>query len=316
MENPEYNILIVYDVDGWAYHFRSQALMKYAPKDFSVTIASSFKELLHKEDYHLVFFLPYCHVNQLRAYCNQIGKNPVIVTSFNVGWGYANDWLEQARKYSDAVIIINFRMWDKSGGLPNTYCLPNAVDRDIFKYEVPIENRRPRLLWCGSEFHRKIKGYDDILVPLKDRLKNYDLQLDLRLVNSTGPAKYSRQQMARWYNTGTIYLCASLAEGAPNPALEAASCGCTVVSTPVGNMPELIRHGVNGYIVEWEVEAFLEYVLKAVNHQATLTQNMLKAIEPWSWEERSKDFYNLFRELIKARCPGTTYELPLESSPR
>jgi glycosyltransferase involved in cell wall biosynthesis len=305
----KYNILIVYDVRDWAYHFRAKALMKYAPEDFSVTISSSFKELLHEEDFHLVFFLPFSHVSQLTEYCNQIGKNPSIVTSFNIGWGYANNWLEQAREYSDAVIINNFQMWDKSGRLPNTFYLPNGVDRDIFKYEVPVENRKPRLLWCGSEFHRKIKGYNDILIPLRDRLKNHSLQLDLRLINSTGRIKYSRYQMAQWYNTGTVYVCASLAEGTPNPALEAASCGCTIVSTPVGNMPELIEHGINGYIVKWDVEAFLEHALTAINHQAALSQNMLKAIESWSWAERSKEFYSLFRKLIEIRSHRFSHQL-------
>ena len=299
----KYNILIVYDVPGWAYHFGAEALKKYAPEDFSVTIciSSSFKELLCKEEFNLIFFLPFSHVNRLRVYCNQMGINPVIVTSFSVGWGYANNWLEKARAFSDAVIIINYRMWDKSGRLEDTYYLPSGVDRDIFKCEVPVENRRPKILWCGSEFHRKIKAYDDILVPLRDRLKDYDLHLDLRLVSSTGGVKYSRRQMAQWYNTGTIYICASLAEGAPNPALEAAACGCTIVSTPVGNMPELIEHGVNGYIVKWDVEAFLQHILQAVNHQIILSHNMLRTIQSWSWKVRSNEFYKLFRELIEKR---------------
>jgi len=114
--------------------------------------------------------------------------------------------------------------------------------------------------------------------------------------------------MAQWYNTGTVYVCTSLAEGTPNPALEAASCGCTIVSTPVGNMPELIEHGVNGYIVKWDVEAFLEHALTAINHQAALAQNMLKAIESWNWAERSKEFYNLFRKLIEIRIPRFSHQ--------
>ena len=304
----KYNILIVYDVPDWAYHFRAKALMKYAPEGFSVTVSSSFKELIYNEDYDLVFFLPFSHVRQLVAYCNQIGKHPLIVTSFNIGWGYANNWLEEAREYSDAVIINNFQMWDKSGRLPNTFYLPNGVDRDVFKYEVPVENRKPRLLWCGSEFHRKIKGYDDILIPLRDRLQKRGLHLDLRLINSAGQAKYSSRQMARWYNTGTIYICASLAEGTPNPALEAASCGCTIVSTPVGNMTELIEHGVNGYIVKWDVDAFTEHALAAIDNQTILTKNMMKAIESWSWAEKSKDFYDLFRKLVEIRSTRFSYQ--------
>jgi hypothetical protein len=73
-----YNVLIVYDVEGWAYHFEAEALKKYAPQDFSVTISPSFTEPLYEEDYHLVYFLPFSHVDQLRAYCDQIGKNPAI----------------------------------------------------------------------------------------------------------------------------------------------------------------------------------------------------------------------------------------------
>ncbi|MHC4497847.1 MAG: glycosyltransferase [Planctomycetota bacterium] len=299
----KYNVLIVYDVPGWAYHSKAEALKKYAPEDFSVGIcvASSFKELLNKEKFDLVFFLPFSHVNRLRAYCNQIDINPLILTSFNVGWGYANNWLEDAQISADAVIINNYRMWDKAGRLENTYYLPNGVDRDIFKCDATIADRRPKALWCGSEFHRKIKGYDDILLPLKERLKDYDLHLDLRLVNSTGTVKYSRQQMTRWYNAGTIYVCASLAEGTPNPALEAASCGCTIVSTPVGNMPELIEQGVNGYIVKWDVEAFLQHILQAVKQQIILSHNMLGAIQSWGWNARSKEFYELFRKLIEER---------------
>jgi glycosyltransferase involved in cell wall biosynthesis len=109
--------------------------------------------------------------------------------------------------------------------------------------------------------------------------------------------------MAQWYNTGTIYICASLAEGTPFPALEAAACGCTIVSTPVGNMPELIQHGVNGFIVRWDVDAFLDHILIAVNHQTVLSQNMLKAIQPWTWRQRGKAFYDLFRKLINVNAP-------------
>ena len=118
--------------------------MKYAPEDFPVTISSSFKELMHKEDYHLVFLLPLVHVHQLAEYCNQIGKNPVIATSFNVGWEYANNWLVEAREHTDAVIINNFQMWDKSGRLPNTFYLPNGVDRDFSNTKSPskIEDLR------------------------------------------------------------------------------------------------------------------------------------------------------------------------------
>ncbi len=45
---------------------------------------------------------------------------------------------------------------------------------------------------------------------------------------------------AEWFNAGTSFVCANETAGTPNPALEAAVCGCTDVTTGVGNMPALI----------------------------------------------------------------------------
>ena len=33
-------LLIIYDIDGWAYHFRALALARYAPPDFQVRIGA------------------------------------------------------------------------------------------------------------------------------------------------------------------------------------------------------------------------------------------------------------------------------------
>ncbi len=34
------DVLILYDVDGWAYHFRALALQRYCPAGFRVRIAA------------------------------------------------------------------------------------------------------------------------------------------------------------------------------------------------------------------------------------------------------------------------------------
>ena len=107
--------------------------------------------------------------------------------------------------------------------------------------------------------------------------------------------------MARWYNSGVVYVCASKTEGTPNPALEAAACGCPIVSTKVGNMPELIKDGYNGYIVERSVDQLYNAILKTIKHKDEMSKNMQKAIADWDWAERSKVYYDLFRRLIKEK---------------
>jgi glycosyltransferase involved in cell wall biosynthesis len=59
-----------------------------------------------------------------------------------------------------------------------------------------------------------------------------------------------QRELASYYINLDIYLCLSRCEGVPYPVLEAMSCEVPVISTPVGVVPELITHQVNGLIVE------------------------------------------------------------------
>lgn len=142
-----YRVLIVYDIEGWAYHHNAMALQKFAPPDFHVTVSSSYDKLLQNERFDLILFLPFTHVDKLRTACNSMSVPPLIISVFSVGWGYANDWLEEARSHSDGVIISSYRMWDQSGRLPDTWYVPSGADFDIFNVTEPIEARQPRVLW-------------------------------------------------------------------------------------------------------------------------------------------------------------------------
>jgi glycosyltransferase involved in cell wall biosynthesis len=294
-------VLIVSDVPNWCYWKRAEALQKYKPADFEIDITCSYKNQLLQKNYDLVFFLPFSYVDKLRAYCNSIKKNPIILSSYNCGWGYSNNWLVPVVRNSDAVIINNKEMWEKSGKLPNTYYIPNGVDQTIFHPIISTNKRPPKILWCGSVFHKKVKGYDEILIPLQKKLLQKNIVLDLKLTESTSRHKLNSAQMAQWYNSGSIYICTSRTEGTPNPALEAASCGCAIVSSRVGNMPELIENGKNGYLIDRDIDSFYNYILLAISKKDSLCREMLQIINSWDWKLRSKEFFDLFRNLIEQR---------------
>ena len=296
-----YNIRLLYDVKGWAYYWRCLALQKYAPSDFNVEIGSDYGKAFKEKKHDLVFQLAYSYAKDLRSHMDHAKYTFPLVASYNVGWNYANKWLDSTIKYSDHVIINNYEMWDKSGRKPKTSTISNGVDRTIFRIRKPIELRKARVLWCGSECHRKTKNYDKILLPLAKKLKAHKIACDFKLVNSCGRQRLNQEQMAYWYNTGSIYVVASNTEGTPNPALEAASCGCTVVSTRVGNMPELIVDGKNGYLCDASVDSLFDGIVKAKNNLHTLENNMVDAMEDWDWKNRSKLFYDFFRKLIEDR---------------
>ena len=65
-------------------------------------------------------------------------------------------------------------------------------------------------------------------------------------------------EMPDFYNSIDVISVASTAEGDPRPLIEGMACGCFPVTTDVGIVPELVRHGENGLIVERSVKAFAE----------------------------------------------------------
>jgi len=284
---------IVYDVPGWAYHKRALALQKYAPEDFFVTIGSDVGN--YPSD--VVFLLPYGNSPGARDAIRAKNPEAKLITSYNVGYGRRMEYLKQSIHSSDLVVINNLDCWERSGKLNNTVPLANGVDLSTFYCTRPPQGRKHKVLWTGSIYHAELKGYKSILKPLAERLKEIGVETDLKLVDSHSPHILTSAQMREWYNSGTIYVCASESEGTPNPALESAACGCVVISTPVGNMPELIVPGENGYLVDRTVEAFFSAIQASIEDFDRLTSNMQKRIQSWDWRARSLDFFDLFRRI-------------------
>ncbi len=328
------DILVLYDVDGWAYHSRALALAQYAPEDFRVRIAATDALEAHAEPpaatdaaltrwrrYHphrsgpsaaewelhralgdsppdLVFALCPRRARRLRRVFEERRWATRLVVSWNSGWPRRLEEFEALRGLTDAMIVNNRDYWIRSGCPPHTYPISNGVDLDTFTPVQPPGGRTPRVLWCGSEHHRQIKGYDEFIQPLFARLQATGIACDALLVDSRGPARRDRRAMLDWYNSGTVLVCASESEGTPNPALEAAACGCTIVTTRVGNMPELISDGVNGVFVERDLDSLERGVRCAIANYVPMATRLLADIQSWQWPRRAPAFFSVFQDML------------------
>jgi glycosyltransferase involved in cell wall biosynthesis len=58
----------------------------------------------------------------------------------------------------------------------------------------------------------------------------------------------SEEQYLELLDRYSIYVCTSFQEGGPLPVMDAMRRGAVVISTKVGQVPEIIEHGVNGFI--------------------------------------------------------------------
>lgn len=320
------DLLITYDIDGWAYHRRAMALARHAPADFRVRIArlettgmSPEQCDLHRADVlgdeppDVLFVLCYHQAKGMRELIRRRGWPTRMVVSWNQGWPTRRDDLAKAFASADMVVFNNRDYRERAGCPAFSVAIANGVDLDTFRVVTPIESRPRRVIWCGSEYHRAIKGYDDFVVPLFERLRGEGHDCEELLVDSRGADKRDAAAMARWYDSAAVLLVTSASEGTPNTALEAAACGCTIVTPRVGNMPELIRDGENGFLVERDLESLHRGVVDALADAPRLAAALSRDIRAWGWAERSRAFFELFREV--AAHPSRDEQLAARTPP-
>jgi glycosyltransferase involved in cell wall biosynthesis len=179
--------------------------------------------------------------------------------------------------------------------------LPNGVETDFFcPSDFKFNPTRISIGWVGNK-DRMEKNYRSILGPLRNQLRPHFNIRTIRSKKSDRASKMkSHSQMLKFYRDIAFYLVTSSHEGTPNPALEAAACGVPIISTRVGNMPELITHGVNGFFIKCNLRRVLRRINKLRRLSAEdyypLRYNIRSEIEKnWSWEQAAKRFSEFFK---------------------
>jgi len=84
----------------------------------------------------------------------------------------------------------------------------------------------------------------DITKDLQDAINRYQLNQSIIFTGSL-----SQSQIRSLWCRMDIAVCPSLSEGMSNAILEATAAGKPIVATRVGGNSELVRDGINGYLV-------------------------------------------------------------------
>ncbi len=101
-------------------------------------------------------------------------------------------------------------------------------------------------------------------------------------------------QLPAFYASCDVWLCGSWTEGFTLPPMEAMACRCPVVSTRVGGPDEMIREGVNGYLVEpGDAAALGQRLVDVLTSHATRWRGMSDAAyataREYTWERAADD---------------------------
>lgn len=85
------------------------------------------------------------------------------------------------------------------------------------------------------------------------------------------------EELVGLYRQASAVVLASLHEGLPNVVLEGMAHGRPVVATPVGGIPSVIQHGVNGLLVPVRDAAALAAALRALASDSAMADRLAAA---------------------------------------
>ena len=184
----------------------------------------------------------------------------------------------------------------------NVYYLKAGVNEKLFTQKNPVETNRSkiRIGWAGSTLnHPGKRGFANILQPLQKSYSDvFDFNFCIEHINGR-----NFEEMDSFYNEIDLYICVSRSEGASTPIREALSCGRPILSTNVGDVPDIIKSNYNGWIIpEWTLGATVENLLFLNTNRNILKACALNArksiLDSWTWERVAPYWLTAFEAVI------------------
>ena len=127
--------------------------------------------------------------------------------------------------------------------------------------------------------------------------------VELRTIQRRSSEALPVEAMLDFYQDLHLTATASNMDGTPNPALEGAACEVAPLSNRIGNMPEFIEGGANGFLVERDVDAYVERLRWAKDHlgevEAMGRAARWTVLDEWSWRRQSEWVRTLWRAALE-----------------
>lgn len=203
-----------------------------------------------------------------------------------------------------------------------TQVIPNIIDRAIFHPRAGTDSGTFTLVITRNL--EPIYGIDSAISAFA-REYTADSSLRLRIAGS-GPAHASlvalarelgvadavsfegrldRQGIAALYAGADAMINPSTVDNMPNSVLEALASGLPVISTDVGGVPFIVRHGETALLVPPGNDAALAQAIRQLKADAALRarlrENGLAQVEQYTWASVRHQWLDLYADLCSHR---------------
>ncbi len=111
------------------------------------------------------------------------------------------------------------------------------------------------------------------------------------------------EEIPKYLNELRLIVLPSYTEGLANIVLEAMACGTPVLATPVGAVPDIIKDGETGFIMENNSpECIARNIIRALNHPnpEQIAQNARALVEnKFTYEKAVEGYRNILGSILK-----------------
>jgi teichuronic acid biosynthesis glycosyltransferase TuaC len=142
-------------------------------------------------------------------------------------------------------------------------------------------------------------GRDGYRRRLEEAVARHRLHDHVRIVGSQ-----PHDEIPRWLAAADVFCLATRVEGWCNAIMEALACGVPVVTTAVGGNGELVRQGVDGFLVPyWDRDAFRDSVLSALE-QPWDREAISRRARAGSWGRTASEVLDAFQSAMAGPDPA------------
>jgi glycosyltransferase involved in cell wall biosynthesis len=252
-----------------------------------------------------------------------------------VAWGQGDDvycpnrfgriTIRTILQNADAILAFTENMQIKLKDIYNTeiYIVQFGIDLEEYYGEPIFPDRKTNtknILFVGSLY--PVKGVQYLITAMKKILEDapdakliivgdgeerewlaaLSIQLGIqKYVQFVG--KVPHEKVKTFMQQADVFVLPSLSEGFPNVILEAMACGLPIVASRVGGIPDIIKNGVHGYLVEAkkpdEIAEKILIILQNDQVRNKISRTNLELIKTYAWDTIIFRLENIYLKILK-----------------